>query len=161
MRKAYGLGVLMLLLAPACTPESLEGFEPTNNGNNTTNNATNNTTNNTTGGTFTPEFVNVTGILTTNCTQAACHGSFASNAFVVPTDQNATPAEMQTALVGKTGVSGAPLIAASNPDGSEIWIRMTLDTTDPKFMPSTKVVLQQAEYDAIENWIAAGAVYTQ
>jgi len=142
------------------TPESLEGFdEPQNN---STNNATNGATNNTTGGgTFTPEFVEVTGILTTNCTQAACHGSFASNAFTVPADQNATPSEMRAALQNVNATSGKPLFLASNPDGSEMWIRMTLETSDALYMPSTKVVLSPAEYAAIQAWIVAGAIYAQ
>lgn len=158
MVKALCLSVFAMWVC-ACAPEALEDDGDNNVvSNNTTNNSTNNMTN---GGSFTPAFIEVTGILTTNCTQAACHGSFASNAFVVPTDQNATPAEMQAALQNKNATSGTPLIAASNPDGSELWIRMTLETTDPAYMPSTKIVLQQAEYDAIQNWIAGGAVYTQ
>lgn len=158
MVKALCLGMVAAVCL-GCTPESLEGFEqPANNG---SNNETNNGTNNTNGGTFTPQFVEVTNILTTNCTQAACHGSFAANAFVVPTDQNATPAEMRDALQGKNATSGTPLVVAANPDGSEMWIRMTLPTTDPQYMPSTKTVLQQAEYDAISGWITAGAIYTQ
>jgi hypothetical protein len=38
---------------------------------------------------------------------------------------------------------------------------MTLPTTDAGYMPSTKLVLSQADYDAISGWITAGAVYTQ
>lgn len=161
MFKVKTLGFVVLFAVNlGCTPESLEGFE--SNANNSTNNATNGATNNTTGGgTFTPEFVEITGILTTNCSQAACHGSFSSNKFSVPTDQNATPSEMQAALQNVDATSGKPLIVASNPDGSEMWIRMTLETTDPLYMPSTKIVLSQPEYDAIQAWIAAGAIYTQ
>jgi hypothetical protein len=144
--------LVLLTVGSGCTPESLEGFDET------ANNSTNNTT---TGGTFTPQFVEIAGILTTNCTQAACHGSFSSNAFTVPTDQNATPSEVRAALQNVNATSGKPLILASNPDGSEMWIRMTLETSDALYMPSTKVVLSQAEYDAIQTWIVAGAVYTQ
>jgi hypothetical protein len=152
--------LVLLTVGSGCTPESLEGFDET--ANNSTNNAMNNATNNTTtGGTFTPQFVEIAGILTTNCTQAACHGSFSSNAFTVPTDQNATPSEVRAALQNVNATSGKPLILASNPDGSEMWIRMTLETSDALYMPSTKVVLSQAEYDAIQTWIVAGAVYTQ
>lgn len=157
MVRAICLGVFTVLIM-GCTPESLEGFDPAEN--NAANN-TNNGSNNTNAGTFTPQFVQVTNILATNCTQSFCHGSNAANAFVVPTDQNATPAEMRDALQGKNATSGNPLVAASNPDGSELWIRMTLPTTDAGYMPSTKLVLSQADYDAISGWITAGAVYTQ
>lgn len=156
MGKAYGIALLSAV-ALSCTPDPLDVSKET--GTNTDNSTSNNQTIPTTG-TFTAEFVEVTGILTTHCTQPACHGELAANAFNVPTSENATPAEMQTALSGITATSGLLLIAPSNPDGSELWIRMTLPTADPKFMPSTKEVLEQDEYDAIERWITNGAIYT-
>lgn len=156
-----GLMGLCVCVSVGCAPETLEGFEPmpTTNNTNTNNTSTNNMT---TGGTFTPEFVNVTSILTDNCTQAACHGQFASNGFVVPTDQNATPSEMRQALEGKrANTSGDLLINPSNPDTSDIWHRMSLPTTDNLYMPSTKVVIDGASMTLIQTWIQNGAIYTQ
>lgn len=154
------LGLLAFSLG--CAPETLEGLEENPN---TTNNQSNMGGNNPTnmgGGDFTPEFVNVTSILTANCTQAACHGQFSANGFVVATDSNATPAEMRGALEGKmANVSGNLLINPGTPDSSDIWVRMNLPNDDPQYMPSTKMVLDQAAYDALEAWIANGAVYTQ
>lgn len=151
------------LLSAACAPETLEGFEQNpNNTNGETNNNTTSTNNVTGGGTFTTEFVNVTSILAANCTQAACHGQFSANGFVVPTDQNATPAEMQEALVGKrANVSGDLLIDPGNLATSDIWTRMQLPTTDTAYMPSTKEVLDTSAYSALESWITNGAVYTE
>jgi len=153
------------LLSAACAPETLEGFEPAppNNMNNPPNNSSTNMNNtNNMGGAFTTEFVNVTSILTANCTQAACHGQFSANGFVVATDQNATPAEMRGALVGKrANVSGDLLIDPGNLATSDIWTRMRLPTTDTAYMPSTKQVLDTAAYSALESWITNGAIYTE
>jgi hypothetical protein len=156
-----GLMGLCVSVSLGCAPETLEGFEPPEPTNNSTSNNTS-TNNSTSGGTFTTEFVNVTSILTDNCTQAACHGQFAANGFVVPTDQNATPEEMRQALEGKrANMSGELLINPGNPDTSDIWARMSLPTTDNLYMPSTKAVIDGASMTLLQTWIQNGAVYTQ
>lgn len=162
MRQSMSLTVLIFaLVAMGCTPDSLEGFEPDTNNANNVNNANNtNNTNNTAGGTFTAEFVAVSGILAQECGAPACHGSAAANAFALPTDQNATPSEMQAGLQGN-GASGMPLIAPGNAAGSDVWDRMTRMTSDPQYMPLGGIVLDQTQYTAIETWINNGAVYTE
>lgn len=147
-----------------CTPESLEGFEDGNNGGNNANNANNanNTSNNATnnvGGAFTTEFIEVAGIMTSNCTQAACHGSFSTNAFTVVSDQLADEAEIQGALEGVTAMtSGMPLVDPSNSAGSDIFDRMNRESGDPLVMPQTGK-LDQATIDVVQAWIDNGAQY--
>lgn len=155
-------------LMSGCAPEPLEGLS--GDGGMTSNNGMGGDTGMTGGdmgmggnnmGGFTQEFLAVHAILAPNCGQPACHGSAAATIFLLPTNVNATPAEMQAALSVQTPTtSGNRLITPSNPDASEIYVRIAKPATDPLVMPQTGP-LQPDQIATIQAWIAAGAVYTQ
>lgn len=167
---------VLALTAWGCVPDPLEGFDdmgPTSNNPNSMpgDGGMNNTPDMGGGGgnNFNPQFLQVTAILRPNCMLGGCHGNPAGAAqvFLVPTGQNATDAEIQTALSSTTPTnSGNRLITPGDPNTSEIYVRITKPAGDVQLMGAgtyggAATPLMQADIDTIGNWITAGATYTQ
>ncbi len=179
IRMCAALGV-MALVGAGCVPEPLEGLDDAGGGNNSNSMNTDAGNNNTmtgdsggnNGGGFNTDFVAVSAILTSNCTNAAgCHDAgnspIGTSSFTINGGMNAGPADVQAALDGVTAMSSPNmLISPSSPAMSEIFIRITKDASDPLLMGqgafgAAATPLDQPDIDAIDAWITAGAPYMQ
>lgn len=112
-------------------------------------------------------FEAVATILRQNCMLGGCHGNppGAAAVFVVPTGQNATAAEVAETLSSAVPTnSGNRLISPGSPERSELYLRITKPSGDVQLMGkgaygSAATPLDQAEIEAIEAWIGAGAPF--
>ena len=102
------------------------------------------------------QFEQVAALMAKECAKSGCHGAASSFLPRIEGGEQATPAQVRAALEGVSSSGGVPLIVPNDPNGSQLWRRMS-GAQQPFMPPPTG--LPDPQVKLVEDWINAGASF--